>query len=161
MTICIHWKGTGTGHRRRINKEEMGKVVAAVWGDVFESRNELKKRFLDEHPIWKVVVWWGMNRVSIHFFKASIPPSSCYPFHPFLSIIVVQNSKQQWQPLPALLYLSFFYRTGSGDAEMNQLFSEGLEEVWAQKQSQRSLLLFGGNIYSIVRRTSCFALVNL
>ena len=39
-----------------------------------------------------VVVWYGVNRMIIVLFKASIPPSSHYSIHPFLQIILVQNS---------------------------------------------------------------------
>ena len=63
----------------------------------------------DDHPFFQ----------SIHFFKASIPPGRRFSMHPFLQIILVQNSdcskesipspNQQRRPLPSLLFSSFFY----------------------------------------------------
>ena len=32
----------------------------------------------------RVVVWYGVNQMIIHFFKASIPPSSLYSINLFL-----------------------------------------------------------------------------
>ena len=49
-----------------------------------------------------------MNRMIIHFFKASILPSSRYSISPVLKIIPVKNSPQQQRPLLSLLYLSLF-----------------------------------------------------
>ena len=31
-----------------------------------------------------MVIWYGVNQMNIHFFKASIPSSSLYSIHPFL-----------------------------------------------------------------------------
>ena len=45
--------------------------------------------FLGDYTVYsihfgRVVVWYGVNRMIIHFFKASIPPSSLSSIHPFL-----------------------------------------------------------------------------
>ena len=52
------------------------------------------------------MVWCGtvcVNRMIIHFFKASIPPSSRYAIHPFLQFRSPKSSSDD------LLYLSLFY----------------------------------------------------
>ena len=81
---------------------------------LFSSKDDLKKSFWENIPFRRLVI--------SHFFKASILPSSRYSIHPFLPIIVKQNSwcrnelnqfcppsSIQRQPLSSLLYLSFFY----------------------------------------------------
>ena len=49
-----------------------------------------EEKFLGEHPLGRMVVCCGVNRMIIHFFKASIPPRCC-SINPFLKIILVQN----------------------------------------------------------------------
>ena len=68
--------------RRRIKTEEKAKVVAAGWGTylnaaltAFSSKGDLNKSFWENIHFGKVVVWCGVNRMIIHFYKASIPPS--------------------------------------------------------------------------------------
>ena len=82
-------------HRRRINTEGKANVVAAGWGRLstwmphwqFNSKDDLKKSF------WRTSVpRLGVNLMISHFFKASVLPSSHYSIHPFLQIILVQNS---------------------------------------------------------------------
>ena len=38
------------------------------------------------------MVWCGVNRMNIHFARASIPPSNRFYIHPFFQVILVQNS---------------------------------------------------------------------
>ena len=45
--------------------------------------------------------------------------------------------------------------------QLLNLFGALIKEGWRQKQRQRSSRLFGGKIYSIPCRTSCFASVDL
>ena len=52
----------------------------------WHGKNDLKKRFE------RVVVWWCVNRMIFHLFKAYIPLSSRYSIYPFLQIILEQNS---------------------------------------------------------------------
>ena len=56
------------------------------------SKDDLNKSFLESIHFGWLVVWYGVNRVIIHFSEASIPPSSHYSFNPFLQIILVENS---------------------------------------------------------------------
>ena len=81
----------------------------------------LRKVLLKKIHFGRVLVWCGVNWMIIHFSRASIPPSGCYSIHPFLQIILVQNSQCDNDSVPqaaattllSLLYLSFFYATGS------------------------------------------------
>ena len=74
-----------------IKTEEKAKVIiAVVWGTYFNAvltiwqQGRFGKHFLEEHPFGRVVVWYDVNRILIHFSKAIIPPSSHYSIHPFL-----------------------------------------------------------------------------
>ena len=70
-------------HRRRINTEGIEKVVAAAWGTYLNAalticqQGWFEEKFLTEHPFPEGE---GVNRLTIHFIKASIPPSSLYSF---------------------------------------------------------------------------------
>ena len=58
--------------------------------------------------------------------------------------------------LIAVLYKYFIYHC----RDLKHIV-EGIEEGWREKQRQRSSRLFGGRIYSIPCRASCFASVDL
>ena len=55
----------------------------------FSRKDDFNKSFWENLHFGRVVVWYGVNRMIIHFSKASIPPSSRY----FSKIILVENSK--------------------------------------------------------------------
>ena len=112
-------------HWIRINKEGKAKVVSLLVGGrtwmshlSFCCKDNIKKNIWESIHFGRVVVWWGVNRMIIHFFKSSIPPSSISSFssnHPGATCIAsvvrqgIVSPKQQGRPLPSLLYLSFFY----------------------------------------------------
>ena len=76
--------------------------------------------FLGDHPFCQGDGLVQCEPDDHPFFKAFIPPSSLYSIHPFLKIILVENSKcvkelnlfrpskQQRRPLPSLLSVSLF-----------------------------------------------------
>ena len=82
------------------------------------------KNVLENIHFGRVVVWYGLNWMIIHFFKVFNPQRSLYSIHPFLlnhpvgkylvrqGIESIPSSKQQRRPLPSLLSLSFFYAVG-------------------------------------------------
>ena len=86
-----------------------------------------------------MVVWYGVNRMIIHFFKATILQDGFYSIHPYLQIILVENSwcvkefnqlrppNMQQRPLPSLLFLSFFFYAlrASGFAEKYSQLAKG------------------------------------
>ena len=55
------------------------------------SKDDMNQRFLENIHFGGVVVWYGVNRIVISFFKSSIPPSSRYSTHPLFQIILVEN----------------------------------------------------------------------
>ena len=81
------------------------------------SKDDLNKSFLDNIYFGRVVVWYGAKWTIIHFFKASIPPSSFCPLfnssfssnHPGGKSVVrhgiewIPSPKQQQRPMPSLL----------------------------------------------------------
>ena len=79
------------------NRRE-GKGRSRCWlGDVLECRTKhLAARMIRKKVFWENihfgrVVWYGVNRMTILFSKASILPSSRYSIHPFLQTILVEN----------------------------------------------------------------------
>ena len=80
-------------HRRRIKTEEKAKVVAVGWETYLNAaKDDMSKSFRENIHFGRGVVCYGVNRMIIHFSKASIPLSSRYSIHPFLQIILVENS---------------------------------------------------------------------
>ena len=73
-----------------------GKCRLCCWGDKctwmphwpFSSKDDLKLSFWENIHFGRLVVWFGVNRL----IKASFLPSSRNSIHPFLQIILVQNS---------------------------------------------------------------------
>ena len=79
-------------------------------------------QFWENIHFGRVVIWYGVKLMNIHFFKASIPPNSLYSINPFLlqhhpggkylvrqGIESIPSRKPHRRPLPSLLFLSFFY----------------------------------------------------
>ena len=85
-----------------IKTEEKAKVIiAVVWGTYFNAvltiwqQGRFGKKILEEHPFGRVLVWYDVNRILIHFSKAIIPPSiAIILFILFFKIILVQNSQR-------------------------------------------------------------------
>ena len=78
----------------------------------------MNNSFWEKIIFGRVVVWYGVKWMIIHFFNASTPPSSCYFIQPFLQIVLVENSlcgKELNHFFPPnssddlCLLLSFFY----------------------------------------------------
>ena len=70
-------------------REAAGYIVTQPCPVLQKSENKDKYR---REGKGRVVLWCGVNQMVIHFFKVSVPPSSHYSIHPFLQIILVQNS---------------------------------------------------------------------
>ena len=51
---------------------------------LFSSKDDLNKSFCENIHFGGVVVWYIVSQMIVHFFKASIQPSSLYSIHPFL-----------------------------------------------------------------------------
>ena len=54
--------------------------------------DDLKKSVWENIHFGKVVAWYGVNRMTIHFSKVSISPSRLYSNIPVLHFILVENS---------------------------------------------------------------------
>ena len=70
-------------------REAAGYIVTQPCPVLQKSENKDKYR---REGKGRVVLWCGVNQMVIHFFKVSVPPSSHYSIHPFLQIILVENS---------------------------------------------------------------------
>ena len=95
-------QGTSSPSKKNYKYRSEGQGRRWSLGDVFECRTN----HLAASMIWAKVccmknnhfgrvgfVYCSMNRLIIHFFKISIPPNiASYSIHPFLPIILVQNS---------------------------------------------------------------------
>ena len=53
---------------------------------LFSSKDDLNKSFWENIHFGRVVVWYSVNQIIIHFFKASIPPSTLFLFILFFKI---------------------------------------------------------------------------
>ena len=90
-----------------IKTEGKAKVVTAVWGTYWNAAllyNHLAARMIRTTVFvrtiilvgwWFGMVWNGWSMI-IHFFKASISPSSLYSIHHFLQIILVCSAASNW-----------------------------------------------------------------
>ena len=82
--------------QKKDNDRREGKDRRCWLGGVLECRTSIQqqglfeKKILGEHPFWYGGVL--VNRMIIHFCKASIPPSSRYSVHLFLQVLLVENS---------------------------------------------------------------------
>ena len=56
----------------------------------FSSKDDLNTTFWENIHFRRVVVWYGVNRMIIYFFKASIPPAFILVIL-FFKIILVEN----------------------------------------------------------------------
>ena len=72
----ILWFTVRQHHRRRINTEEKAKVVVAAWGTHLNAALTIQQQGWFEEFVWgehsfcRVVVWWNVNRMIIHFFQS-------------------------------------------------------------------------------------------
>ena len=67
----------------------------------------MKKFCWENIHFGRVMVRCGVNRMIIQFLNASIPPISRYSYHPFLQIILVQNSYCSAVPQAAVTTFAF------------------------------------------------------
>ena len=121
----ILWFTVRQHHRRRINTEEKAKVVVAAWGTQLNAALTIQQQGWFEEFVWgehsfcRVVVWWNVNRMIIHFFQSiqsAMRPLFYWCFssiplgvklHVWQGIETIPSPNKQRRPLPSPLYLSF------------------------------------------------------
>ena len=93
--LLNHINDVDTKPKKKDKVRIEGKGCSCWLGDVLECctnhLDDLNKSFWENIYFWRVVVWYGVNKMILRFSEASMPPSSHYSLNPFLQIIPVEN----------------------------------------------------------------------